>query len=70
VLLVVALQGCELLQGSEERDVITVIQLESAECSLYMEKHLATDSSALEGSFVERDDRFEVRGAPEKKPLD
>jgi hypothetical protein len=66
----IALQGCELLQDNNQRDMITVIQLESAECSLYMEKHLATDSSALESSFVERDDRFEVRGAPEKMPLD
>jgi hypothetical protein len=65
-----SLLGCELLQDNEQRDVITVIQLESAGCSLYMEKHLATDNSALETSFAERDERFKIRGAPKQMPLD
>jgi hypothetical protein len=64
------LSGCELLQNNQQRDVVTVIKLDATEtaCTLYMEKHLATDSSALESSLAERDDRFEIRGR--KKEVD
>jgi hypothetical protein len=67
ILATLPMVGCELLQDNQQRDVVTVIKLVSNdnECNLFMEKHLATDSSALESSFIEHDDRFEIRDRPD-----
>jgi hypothetical protein len=68
ILATLPMVGCELLQDNQQRDVVTVIKLDATDtaCTLYMEKHLATDSSALESSLAERDARFEIRGRKEE----
>jgi hypothetical protein len=62
VLLVVALQGCELLQNNQQREVITMIKFVSPDCSIYMQKALGSDTSSFEGSLIELDDAFELEG--------
>jgi hypothetical protein len=65
VLLVVALQGCELLQNNEQKEIITMIKFVSPDCSIYMQKSLGSDTSSFEGSVIELDDAFEIGGVEE-----
>jgi hypothetical protein len=45
----VLLAGCDIIRGSQERDVITVIEFKSDDCEVYLEKHTNTERSDMRG---------------------
>ena len=58
----ISMTGCEILQDNNQREVVTLVKLSSPGCTLFMQKALASDASALEGSLIELDDAFKLDG--------
>lgn len=55
-MVVVLLSGCELLTDPEQREVVTVIKLESEECTFYLQKEMAIDNSSMSGNVTRQPD--------------
>lgn len=62
LLMVPLLISCELLKDNEQREIITTIQFEAPECKLYLKKSLEIDASLFEGSAIELDNAFKIKG--------
>jgi hypothetical protein len=60
--LLTGVQGCELISGSREREVVTFVRMESTNCDLIIEKHSFTDTSDSEGGLTTpKDEKFIIR---------
>jgi hypothetical protein len=62
--LLLALPSCHLLQGSKEREIVTVIEVLSPGCSVYIRKNFFQDDAMVETESDRpvADERFLIKG--------
>jgi hypothetical protein len=58
------LQACHLMQGSKEREVVTVIEVKSEDCNVYIRKNFYQDDAAIEteSDRVHANKMFSIEG--------
>jgi hypothetical protein len=60
--LLLALPSCHLLQGSKEREIVTVVEVLSPGCSVYIRKNFFQDDAMVETESDMKDERFLIKG--------
>jgi hypothetical protein len=64
ILVTLLLSSCHLLQGSKEREIITLIQVRSPDCDVFIEKTFLQDDAGIESEAARpsKDERFLLDG--------
>jgi hypothetical protein len=64
ILVTLLLSSCHLLQGSREREIVTVIKVKSTDCDVFIRKNFSQDDAGIESESTRpsKDERFLLDG--------